>query len=131
MPPRAARHTPHAVSRKSCNVIAVTYRDDHEATLARNAALEAKVAELEAERDARDRPPPATTKPAEPGGEVGHALTIVFGGMVLLALPAIPSIVRATWRPDAAPIAGLAILSLAGPALAATLSRLLRPNVPI
>lgn len=125
-------HAPHGANSKSCNVIAVSYRDDHEATLARNAALEAKVAALEADRDARNLPVAATPRPrAEPGGEVGHAMTIVFGGIALLALPIIAPIARGTWRPEGAPIAGLAILSLAGPALAATLSRLLRPNVPI
>lgn len=122
-------HASPGMSSNSCNVLAVTYRNDHEATLARNAALEAKVAELEAERDARTRP--ASRPRADPGGEVGHVMTIVFGGIALLALPIIVPIARGTWRPEGAPIAGLAILSLAGPALAATLSRLLRPNVPI
>lgn len=109
----------------------MTYRDDHEATLARNAALEAKVAELEAARDARNRPPPATSKVAEPGGEVSHAMTIVFGGMLLLAIPIIPGIARTTWTPTGTALAGVAILTLAAPALASALSRLLRPAVPI
>ena len=64
-------------------------------------------------------------------GQVAHALWIVFGGMVLIALPVAWGILNQTFELGAPMIASISIATLAGPAVASTMFRLLRPDAVI
>jgi hypothetical protein len=64
-------------------------------------------------------------------GAAAHALWIVLGGMVLIALPVAWSLVFQTYDFGPAMIASVSIATLAGPAVASTMYRLLRPDAVI
>lgn len=64
-------------------------------------------------------------------GVVAHVMWTVFGGMALIALPFVPPIANRTFDLGAAMVAALSILTLAGPAVASTVFRVLRPDAVI
>lgn len=118
----------HSFSRR---LDSLSYRDDHEAALARAQALEAENAALRRQLAQGKRAKAVSIRPASTtsDGVIAHTLITVFGGMLLIALPCVPGV--AGGRFDGNTMIAIAILTLAGPALASTAFRLLRPRALI